>query len=436
MDPMILFAFAAAQQPAMELVYNTQAYAEIGSATSYKITWLPFFSTSTSHALSVDWGDGNVKTYSGTFSTAPVTHTYAADGVYTVRVTGTASVFGFDSNENPAGLPGSPALDGWTYIYSLGGLGLTSLYRMAEYGFSFLKAVPSALPQTVTNIGRALSGAGGFNASRVTYNVGPWDVSRVTTMNGLFSGLTVDATDPIISSIAGWDVSSATNMSSMFSAVKEFNQDLSGWDVSSVTNMSAMFSGAVDFNQDIGGWDVSSVTNMSSMFGDATSFNQDLSTWDVSSVTRTDFMFSGGANPGDISGWDVSSVTNMQLMFYNNATFNANIATWNTASVTTMRRMFYLATSFNANIGSWNTAAVTDMNFMFNGATAFNQDIGGWSTGAVTNMIGMFQNATSFNRDLSGWCVTNITSAPTNFDSGATAWTLPSSRPVWGTCPP
>jgi len=45
----------------------------------------------------------------------------------------------------------------------------------------------------------------------------------------------------------------------------------------------------------------------------------------------------------------------------------------------------------------------------------------------------MFRNATSFNQDLSSWCVTNLTTASTDFDTGATAWTLP--KPVWGTCP-
>ena len=42
----------------------------------------------------------------------------------------------------------------------------------------------------------------------------------------------------------------------------------------------------------------------------------------------------------------------------------------------------------------------------------------------------MLKNST---QDLSSWCVTKIATAPTNFDTNATAWTLP--KPVWGTCP-
>jgi hypothetical protein len=47
----------------------------------------------------------------------------------------------------------------------------------------------------------------------------------------------------------------------------------------------------------------------------------------------------------------------------------------------------------------------------------------------------MFFNSASFNQDLSGWCVINIPGLPTNFDTNTPAWTLPNSRPIWGTCP-
>jgi surface protein len=82
------------------------------------------------------------------------------------------------------------------------------------------------------------------------------------------------------------------------------------------------------------------------------------------------------------------------------------------------------------------TVSVTAMSSMFSGATLFNQDIGGWDTSSVTNMNEMFYNAHSFNQDLSGWCVELIDElGPNNFDTGATSWTLPNSRPIWGTCP-
>ena len=75
------------------------------------------------------------------------------------------------------------------------------------------------------------------------------------------------------------------------------------------------------------------------------------------------------------------------------------------------------------------------MSYMFYDAIAFNGDISNWNVSNVTNMDGMFSEATSFNQDLSQWCVRKITAKPSNLDNGATSWTLPDSRPVWGTCP-
>ena len=85
--------------------------------------------------------------------------------------------------------------------------------------------------------------------------------------------------------ISDWDVSSVTYMSHLFTGMALFNDDISRWDVSNVTNMSGMFHGARSFNQPIGDWNVSNVTNMSHMFCNALSFNQPIGDWDVSKVT-------------------------------------------------------------------------------------------------------------------------------------------------------
>jgi surface protein len=74
------------------------------------------------------------------------------------------------------------------------------------------------------------------------------------------------------------------------------------------------------------------------------------------------------------------------------------------------------------------------MDWMFYDS-AFNQDISGWDTSSVKNMDAMFCHANSFNQDLSQWCVSEITSNPDSFDREANDWTLPNSRPDWGTCP-
>ena len=72
--------------------------------------------------------------------------------------------------------------------------------------------------------------------------------------------------DGFTNDIGSWDVSRVISMENMFSYVKMFNHDISSWDVSSVINMEWMFAGAEAFKQDISNWDVSSVITMEKIF--------------------------------------------------------------------------------------------------------------------------------------------------------------------------
>jgi surface protein len=180
---------------------------------------------------------------------------------------------------------------------------------------------------------------------------------------------------------------------------------------SGITDMEEMFMDATTFNQNISHWDTSSVTNMANMFAYTNSFNQDL------------------------NNWNTSKVTNMQGMFANAISFNEDIGGWNTSSVTNMAYMFQYATNFNQDIGNWDVSKVENINFMFANTNSFNQDIGNWKTNSLIYMGYVFAYTTAFNQDLSNWCVTNKPSYSIDFDYLATAWTLPNSRPVWGTCP-
>ena len=200
--------------------------------------------------------------------------------------------------------------------------------------------------------------------------------------------------------INDWCTGAITDMSSLFFGKTTFNDDISNWDVSNVTNMEAMFWGIVAFNQNIGAWDVSNVDNMYGMFSGADAFN------------------------GDISGWDVSNVANMSRMFQVTTSFNQNIGAWDVSSVTNMSNMFAETSAFDGDISSWDVSNVTNMRSMFFLAQPFNQDIGSWNVGNVENMDFMFYGAETFNQDLSGWNVINVGS-PTEFDTGATSWTLP-----------
>ena len=178
------------------------------------------------------------------------------------------------------------------------------------------------------------------------------------------------------------------------------------------------------------------ITDLTSIFQNQTSFNDNISSWDVSNVTSMIQLFNGASSFNqDIGLWNVSNTFNMNEVFNGASSFNQDIGSWDTSGAITMSRMFYNATSFNQNIGNWDVSNVTNMEWMFFNATSFNQDISTWDVSSATTMTWMFRGASAFNQDLSSWCVTNISSQPSLFDSGATAWTLPNSRPIWGTCP-
>jgi surface protein len=193
----------------------------------------------------IDWGDGNsdVETTTGT-----KTHTYATGGEYTVRISGSLTVFG--------GGVTRPELIKCT---SFGDLGLTSL-SSAFSQCPNLTEVPTQVPPTVTVMTNMFNSATSFNQN-----------------------------------ISGWDTSSVTNMAQMFFGATSFNQDIGAWDVSSVTGMFGMFNGATAFNQDIGGWDTSSFTVMTNMFNSATSFNQNISGWCVGNFQSEPSNFSTGS---------------------------------------------------------------------------------------------------------------------------------------------
>jgi surface protein len=256
------------------------------------------------------------------------------------------------------------------------------------------------------------------------------------------------------------DTSNITDMYAMFQQCPNFNQSLDNFDTSNVTGMRYMFDAASSFNQPLDNFDVSAAIEMQQMFRNATAFNQNLDTWRPTSAQYIHWMFINATSfNGSLEGWEIpnvvsmyglfqgassfnhpsisnltipAGVTRLDDMFYGASVFNQDVSSWDTTNITTFEYMFRDAPLFNQDVSGWNTASVTNMRGMFNGAAAFDSPLP-WDTTNVTNMDNMFLNATSFNQDLSQWCVSLISTAPPEFATGATAWTLP--KPVWGTCP-
>ena len=237
----------------------------------------------------IDWGDGAAPE---SFASSPgtITHTYAAPGTYTVKISGGFVRWSFSGSSFSVDDDSKKLLT----VEQWGDIGWTSM-RSAFAGCANLDVVATDVP----------------------------DLSNVTNVSNMF----LDCSSLIgNSSFNNWDLSSVNNATRMFFDASQFNQDIGNWDVSSILNMTQMFSSATAFNQDIGSWDVKSVTNMVRMFSSATAFNQDIGSWDVKSVTDMGSMFSqASAFNQDIGSWDVSSVTNMGGLFSGASSFNQDI---------------------------------------------------------------------------------------------------------------
>jgi surface protein len=404
---------------------------EVVASTAFITTWdmptddleLTIPTLGSGYDYSVNWGDGTIDNN----LTDSATHTYSAEGEYTVEITGVFPRLYFADR---TGIDNEKLLT----IEQWGNTIWSSLEK-AFYGATnmTMTATDEPILHQVTNMSYMFSYASNFNGD-ISY----WDVSNVTDMSFAFFLAKAFNQD-----IGGWDVSNVNTMNSMFRGTEAFNQDLNLWNVLNVTNMFGMFYDAKTFNSDITDWDVDNVTNMSYMFLGAEVFNQAIGDWDVSNVTIMRDMFKETDRFNqDISDWIVNNVTDMQHMFYEATAFDQDISGWIVSNVTNMNYMFFQAYKFNQDISSWDVSNVTSMSNMFRQAILFNQNISGWEVHNVSTFSSMFTSATAFNQDLSGWSVSSATSlssmfnysslSTTNYDAILNNWsTLPLKSNVY-----
>jgi surface protein len=241
-------------------------------------------------------------------------------------------------------------------------------------------------------------------ADLIEKQIGHWDVSRVTNMDGLFDAFP-DFNEPL----NDWNVSNVTTMKNMFSRCYSFNQPLDKWDVSNVEYMEYMFLGCRVFNEDLNKWIVSNVTDMEGMFTDCQKFNQPLDNWDVSKVTTMENMFDGCREFNQpVNTWIVSNVSNMYGIFNECRKFNQPLDNWNVSNATNMGYMFNDCRKFNQPLNNWIVSNVTIMEYMFSNCKIFNQPLDNWNVSNVTNMENMFFACHAFNQPLNNWDVRNV----------------------------
>jgi surface protein len=310
--------------------------------------------------LTVNWGDGNTTSYSGTGLRE---HEYATAGVYNISLNGTASRISYYEGT------GDLLIDILTPI-SDGVAGITSAENMFRE----------------TNVDS-------FTASDFLDTISV----NITSMLNMFYGSSFNQ------SIANWDVSNVTDMIGMFRN-SGFDQNISAWNVSSVKYMRYMFYNS-NFNQNISEWDVSNVIHMNGMFADSP-FNRDISNWDVSNVTNMQYMFTNTNFNQDLGSWNVSKVGDMRQMFFAASNFNQDIGSWDVSAVSDMSWMFYVATNFNQDINSWDVSNVTNMSDMFRNS-GFDQNISAWNVSGVRDFRNMFNQSSlsisNYDALLIGW---------------------------------
>ena len=208
--------------------------------------------------MTVDWGDGNTTTASGS-----VSHTYNTAGDYTVQITGGLTGFHLNGATDASKLVSIDqwGTASWTYLQNAFRGAKNMVYNAGDVpNFSGVNDMSSMFFFTPS-----------FNG-----NLSSWDVSSVTDMSNMFT-----LASSFNGNLSSWDVSSVTDMKRMFNDAASFNQPLNSWDVSSATRMDYMFRKAVSFNQPLNSWDVSSATGMSNTFQNITSFDQNLGNWYV-----------------------------------------------------------------------------------------------------------------------------------------------------------
>lgn len=188
-----------------------------------------------------------------------------------------------------------------------------------------------------------------------------WNVSKVKDFSYMFSN------SGFIGTISEWDTSNAEVMNFMFRDNINFNSNLSLWDVSRVHSMFGLFSGALSF-EGIGleHWNVHSVRDFTEMFSFAHMFNGSLSGWNTSSAETMQGLFNYASIFNDnLSLWDVSRVTNMITMFSGAAAYAGDgIASWDVSKVEAMEYMFAEAVLFDGDVSNWDVSQLLSLSFM------------------------------------------------------------------------
>ena len=169
---------------------------------------------------SVDWGDGRTDLISAS-AQGEKTHTYSAEGSYTIKMTpttGTVGIKGFRFNDGGDKLK-------ITRVENWGELNWDS-----NTMFNGCTNLSCTAPDFLHRISSNLSTTFGDNDSLTSLDVTRWDLNQATAINLMFSGCdNLSDFDP-----SSWDVSNVTNMKFLFRNCESVDFSLADWNLSSL----------------------------------------------------------------------------------------------------------------------------------------------------------------------------------------------------------
>jgi len=259
--------------------------ATTGPSAEERTVRIPFASTSLN--IDIDWGDGTTTNH---VATANPERVYAAEGTYTIQVTGAARALGF-----------STVSTRWSTklrsVIQWGSLGLTSLASAFKGYTGTSLPLPSDIPSGVTTLRSMFLDA----ALTTAPDVSGWNTGNVLLIENIFRGMTGLASPPDVS---GWNTAKVTNMALAFYNCLNLNTppDVSSWNTGAVTTLSQMFQLCSSFASapNVASWNTAKVQNMTSTFRQMGAIDIPCDDWSIAGVTTPnsfDNMFNGTTLP-------------------------------------------------------------------------------------------------------------------------------------------
>mgnify|MGYP002623978106 CR=1 FL=1 len=237
-----------------------------------------------------------------------------------------------------------------------------------------------------------------YGLSNITeIDLSNFDFSEVTTMNGMFSGLSKVS---IIKFNSRSKITKNTNLEKIFNGCDLLESiDLSIFDTSLVTNMGHMFHGCYKMKSlNLLNFNTSLVEDMKYMFyGLGLLSSLELSNFDTSLVTDMSNMFNGcyQLTSLNLSNFKTDLVNDINSMFsFCISLTSINLSNFNTFSVKNISNLFNGCNSLKEiDLDNFVTNLVTDMSYMFNGCTSLTTlNLSKFNSSFVTNMEYMFGN--------------------------------------------